>query len=253
MYFTGAVEAGNIEFGERIGYGVMKYEESSSADGTETESESTLRMFLLEVSGEYTFSKPQNFFIGVTAEWAGGSEDEETWEENGVEVQKNDLRIFGQFYDIRIGYNKSNKRFYYGLYAAGGWDSIHFERDNFISSGTEIRNEITEDFSLWRTGGGIVLGYKFGKWALAGTTAYAFYPEGEGKNSAQKEVEYDTEGERLDVKIGITREIAENLNLNFGGGYTVLDLDINETEDKVNQTDSRIQIVAGVIELTYSF
>ncbi len=246
-------EAGRVEIGERFGYGVLKYEESSSPGGQELESEATLRTFLLGLSGEYVFSGQENLFMGANTEWTWGTENKEIWDINGVEAQKNELRIFGQSYDVRLGYKNSHQGFSYKFYITGGWDGIHFERDNFILQGTTRRNEVTEDFSLWRTGGGLALGYKLGRWSLDGSAAYFFYPEGEGKNSSLRNVEYDTEGERLDAAVGMTRELIENLYVNFSVGYTLLDLEINETENIVDQTDSKMQIGVGVIKLTYSF
>jgi hypothetical protein len=244
--FAGYTEAGTFGFGEHIGYGVIGYSETSFSGGSEVESDTDLDAIIVGLSGEYSFSRPQNFFVGITTDWIWGSEDSEKWERDGTEVQTNDLRIFGQFYDLRLGYKNRIQKFYYRIYVSGGWDSIHFERDNFLTQETLIRDEVKESFRLWRTGGGVGFGYKFGRWALDGRAAYAYYPEGRVENSAG--VKFDTEGTCIDLGAGVALEIIQNLNLYIGGSYTLIELDENEPYF----IDSKIKIISGIINLTYA-
>ncbi len=246
-------EAGTLEFGERIGYGVLDYTENSSTAGSDIDSDADLRTVLFRLSVEYYFTEKEDLFFGSAAEWVWGTEDDETWDENGIEVQNNDLRIFGQNYDLRFGYRNRTQEFSYKLYALGGWDGIHFERDNFELIGTTDSNEVTEDFSLWRGGVGLNLGYQFGKWAIEGSAEYAYYLEGTGENSERRDVDYDVDGERIDLTIGISREVIENLYITAGGTYIKFDLDIDQVDDVIDQADSELEVTAGVISLTYEF
>jgi hypothetical protein len=248
IFFTSNTNAGNFGIGVHSGYGVIKYEEEPSAFGDDIESESKLDTILFGVSAEYSFNKPKNFFAGITTDWAFGLEDEERREENGIQIRTNDLKIFGQFYDIRFGYKNSLDRFYYRFYVSGGWDGLHFKRDNFMSRGISITDSVTEDFSLWRTGGGLGVGYKLGKLALDGRFAYAYYPEGTVEKNDLSQFEFDTNGTCLDTGIGIAREISKNINFYVGGSYTLLKLDEADVFP-----ESKTQIIIGVVNLTYAF
>ena len=260
--------AGNLGFGVHSGYGVIKYEEQTTALGTDLEGESKQNAFLFGVSGEYSFClkacspqvnlpRQKNFYAGITTDWAVGLENEETWKNNGAKSQTNDMRIFGQFYDFRFGYKDSVDSFYYRFYVSGGWDGLHFRRSNFVVSGTAVSGTVTEDFSLWRTGAGLGLGYKPGKWALDGRLAYSYYPRGSVKNSSYPAITFDTNGTCMDMGIGIAREITKRINFYAGVSYTLIELDesniMRNGSGQVIFPNSKTEILIGVANLTYAF
>lgn len=248
--------AGNFGFGAHTGYGVIKYEERVSKETSEVdEAKSTLNTVLFGVSGEYTFPKASNFFVGITTDWVFGLEDDETFSKNGEKVQTNDISLFGQFYDGRIGYKDNISSLSYRVYASGGWDGIHFRRKNFVKNGIPLDVDvITEDFSLWRIGGGLGLGYSLGnKWTLDGRAAYSYYFDGEVRNSNQGGLVFDTNGTCFDAGIGIMREINKNTGVYVGGSYTLIDLDESEVIDDFIFPESRTRMMVGVINLTYAF
>ncbi len=261
----GYAHAGNFGIGAHTGYGVIKYEESTSSVGN-IDSSSSLDSVIFGVSGEYSFIRPKNFFAAVVTDWAFGLEDVEKWKENSVQKQKNDISIFAQFYDLRFGYKNSIEGFYYRGYLSGGWDGFHFRRKNFVVDGkAQPTDVITEDFSLWRMGGGLGLGYKFDKWAVDSRAAYAYYFDGEVRNSAHSGLVFDTNGTCLDAGIGIIREIAPHINLYVGGSYTRIDLDEGKTSNEIIRNgneivrqitvfpDSKTQIMTGIVNVTYAF
>lgn len=258
----GNVHAGNFGIGAHSGYGVIKYEEETDALGRDNESESTLNTILLGVSGEYSFVELNNFFAGLTTDWVFGLEDDERWDRDGNKFQTNDIKIFAQFYDARFGYKNSIDNLYYRIYISGGWDGFHFKRGSFVESGLQKSGTVTEDISLWRTGGGIGVGYKFGKWALDGRAAYAYYPKGTVENSNFSRITFDTNGTCLDVGVGLARSITDKIGFYIGGSYSSIKLDESDvkrtTDSDGNIVDvvfpnSRTQITAGVVNLTYAF
>ncbi len=243
IFLAGYVDAGNFGIGVHSGYGVLKYEEQTSA----FESESTQNIILFGVSGEYSFPPRRKiFYAGITTDWALGLKDSETWRENNVEVQTNDMSVFGQFYDLRFGYKNSFNNLYYRFYMSGGWDGLHFKRDNFWG------NSVTEDISLWRTGTGIALGFKQDKWALNGRVAYSYYPEGKTEYSSLPESTFDTNGTCLDIGVGISREIAKNTSFYLGGNYTLQKLE-GSTKGQAISWESKLEILVGVFNLTFAF
>jgi hypothetical protein len=251
------VDASNFGIGVHNGYGIIKYEEQTSAFGTTLDSESTQGVILFGISGEYSFPQPKNFYIGIITDWAFGLKDDEIWKENNKQIQTNDMRVFGQFYDIRFGYKNSLEDLYYRLYISGGWDGLHFKRDNFIWRGISVPGSVTEDFSLWRVGAGMGLGYKIGKWALDGRIAYAYYPIGEVNNSSLPQFTFDTEGTCFDMGLGVVREMAKNLNFYVGGSYTLLKLDQSDIMQSGSIQavfpNSKTEIMVGVVNLMYAF
>ncbi|MBI4709627.1 MAG: hypothetical protein HY759_00695 [Nitrospirae bacterium] len=257
IFSSSASHAGNFGAGVHGGYGTLKYEESSSAFGTNVESKSSRKVVLIGVSGEYSFPKLKNFYAGITTDWASGLEGSETWRENNVQLQTNDMEVFGQFYDLRFGYKNSADNFNYRLYASGGWDGIHFKRDKFIWRGASATGRSTEDFSLWRTGLGTGLGYKINKWALDARAAYSYYPKGTVENSSYSQFEFDTDGTCLDLGIGIAREITEKINFYMGVSYTLLKLNqsdvITQGSTRAVFPDSKMEILADMVNLRYAF
>jgi len=257
LFLTKNAHAGNLGFGVHSGYGVLKYKENTSAFGTKVESESKQNVVLFGVSGEYSLPRQDNFYIALVTDWALGLEGTEKWRENNVQVQTNDMEVFGQFYDLRFGYKDTLDSFYYRFYAGGGWDGLHFKRDRFVSRGVSLSGSVTEDFSLWRTGGGIGLGFKQGKWALDGRFAYAYYPKGEVENSSLPQFTFDTNGTCTDAGLGIAYEVWEKTSLYLGGSYTLLKLDQSDImrsgSIQAVFPESETEIIAGVVNLTYSF
>jgi hypothetical protein len=275
IFFAGNVNAGNFGIGVHSGYGVIKYEEQSSAFGNKFESESTQNLVIVGVSGEYSFCltdcSPQanlpigrqvrprrkNFYVNITTDWIFGLEGVESWKENTSQIQTTDMRIFGQFYDFRFGYKNSLNNFFYSFYVSGGRDALHFRRDKFIWRGTSLTGSVTEDISLWRTGMGTGFEYKTDKWALNARLAYAYYPAGKVENSSLPQFTFDTNGAVLDTGLGIAREIAHNVSFYFGGSYTLLKLEqsdiIQSGSIQAVYPESKIEIVLGMVNLTYAF
>ncbi len=271
IILAGSYEAfgGNLGFGIHSGYGVIKYEEQAFvSSGINREAESKQNAFLFGVSGEYSFClkacSPQvnpprrkNFYAGITTDWLTGLGDRETWRDSGIQFQTNDMRVFGQFYDLRFGYKNNFDRLYYRLYVSGGWDGLHFKRNNFVELGVAKSGTVTEDFSMWRAGAGLGLGYKLGKWALDGRAAYSYYLKGSVDNSSVPDVIFDTKGTCIDMGIGIAREIAQNMKIYAGFSYTLIEL--NESDIMWSNStpfvfpDSTTEIMLGVASLTYAF
>ncbi len=251
------VEAAGFGIGVHSGYGSIIYEEETSALGNEIDSEAVLDTVLFGISAEYSFTEQGTLFTGIVTDWALGLEDSETWETDKVTTQTNELEVFGQFYDLRVGYKDTIGRLYYRIYASGGWDGIHFRRDKFVSGGTPVGGTVTEDFSLWRIGGGAAIGYRFGKWALDGRAAYAYYPDAEVKNSSLPHMKFDTSGTCLDFGLGLARELPGKMSLYLGGTYTGIRLRESDIKrDGLLQAvfpDSSTRLTAGVVNLTYAF
>lgn len=258
VFLTGTSYAGNLGFGVHSGYGVLEYKENTSAFGTKVESESKQDVVLFGVSGEYTFPRQDNFFIALVTDWALGLEGTEKWRENNVQVQTNDMEVFGEFYDLRFGYKENTlDSFYYRFYVSGGWDGLHFKRDSFVSRGVSLSGSVTEDFSLWHVGGGIGLGYKLGRWVLDGRMAYNYFPKGEVENSSLPQFTFDTNGTCTDAGLGIAYNITEKTGLYLGALYTLIKLDQSDVmrSGSVQAVfpESETEIMAGVVNLTYAF
>jgi hypothetical protein len=249
--------AGNFGMGVHAGYGVLNYEESTSALGSDLESDSSQNVILFGVSGEYTFPQMSNFYADVTTDWAVGLQDEEIWKENGIEVQTNDMKAFAQFYDFRLGYKNGSDNFYYRYYISGGWDGMHFSRNKFVIDGETSFSSVTEDISLWRVGLGAGLGYKPGKWALDGRIAYSFYPLANVENSSLPQFRFDTDGSCFDFGIGAARAINKNMGFYFGGSYTLINLNESGVEEDGSTRavfpESRTEIITAVANVTYAF
>lgn len=252
VYLIPTVFAGNFGFGTHAGYGVIKYEEQESITRPNNEATSTQNAVLLGLSGEYSFSDQGKYFTGVTADWTIGTGDKEKWTSNGTEYQTNDMKTLGQFYDVRLGYKDNINNFYYRAYVSGGWDGIHFRRRNFtVRSVGTTTGPITEDFSLWRAGGGVGLGYKLGTWMLDGKAAYGYYFNGEVENSSAPNTTWDTDGTCMDFGIGIGKEI-ENIKFNMGIIYTLIELDEDRQPAGVFP-NSTTEMLFGAVSLTYAF
>jgi len=166
------------------------------------------------------------------------------------------MSVFAQFYDFRIGYKNTMKNFYYSFYISGGWDAMRFERDRYMWRGTSLAGGV-ENIHLRRTGAGTGVGYRMGKWAVDGRFAYAWYPAVRVENSSLPGFVFDTDGTVLDTGVGLAREIYRGVNFYFGGSYSLFDL----RESDIMQRDSvravypgsRIEIIAGMLNLTFAF
>lgn len=257
ILFTNSSYAGNLGFGVHSGYGVLKYKENTSSFGTKVESESKQNVVLFGVSGEYSFPRPKNFYTGIVTDWVSGLKDEERWRENSTQIQTNDMKFFGEFYDLRFGYKNTFDNLYYRVHISGGWDGLHFKRDNFIARGVS-RSSVTtqEDFSLWRTGAGFGVGYKLGKWALDGRLMYNYYPKGDVESSLYPGITFDTNGTCFDWGLGISRQITQNMNFYTGLSYTLIKLkeDVKKSGSQVGVfPNSETEMVVGMVNLTYAF
>jgi len=263
IFIAGYAEAGNFGVGAHTGFGVIKYQEDTMLLGDEYESDTSLATVLLGVSGEYTFQRFENLFAGITTDWAFGIDNEERWDKNNIRFQTNDVRIFAQFYDGRLGYKNNFKKFNYRLYGSFGWDGIHFRRTNFIDvNGVKTDASIAEEFTLWRVGGGLSMDYRIGNLVLDGRAAYSYYFDGEVRSTNNDGIWFDTNGTCLDFGLGVIFEVADDLNFYLGGSYTRIELDESEVLSGISQSgrpiatkfpNSELQMVAGVVNLTYSF
>ncbi len=257
ILLTGQSQAGNFGVGVHGGYGVIKYEEETSAFGTDIESESTMNTMLFGISGEYSFKNLHNLFAAIVTDWTVGLDDRETWEFNDVKVQSNDINMSGQFYDARFGYKNGSETYYYRVHVSGGWDGLRFKRKDYIWRGVPITVNSTEDISLWRVGAGTGAGYKLGSWALDGRIAYSFHVKGRVENSALSDVTFKTKGTCLDGGVGAARQITDNTGFYAGISYSLFRLDESDVEQSagiaVMYPASTTQLVVGVFNLTHSF
>ncbi|NOZ67861.1 MAG: hypothetical protein GXP46_01105 [Deferribacteres bacterium] len=256
ILFTGNAAAGNFGMGVHSGYGVIKHSEQTSLSGDEYRSYSTRDMVIFGVSAEYSFSRPENFYANITTDWVAGREGTETWKRNDIRIQTTGMGVFAQFYDFRIGHKNTMNNFYYSFYVSGGWDGMRFERDRYMWRGTPLSGGV-ENIHLWRTGAGTGAGYRIGKWAVDGRLAYAWYPAVRVKNSSLPRFTFDTNGTVLDTGFGLAREIYRGVNFYFGGSYSLFDLNESDIiqKDSIQAVypGSRIEIIAGMLNLTFAF
>jgi hypothetical protein len=248
----------DMGFGVHAGYGKMKYKEKTNDLGTHDRSEANLDTILIGASAEYTLPWSEHLFIGVTTDWAWGLEDTETFKReygNGsVLKETKDLSVFGQFYDGRFGYKNNLGPVSYRIYASLGWDGVYFRRSNFKQNGVPLGTDvITEDFSLWRIGGGGAVGYSIDGWTLEARGAYSYYFDGDVRNSNLGGIWFDTNGSCIDAGIGISRRLTDRLSIYAGGSYTRIALDESEVKDHVQFPKSETYIIAGMVNLTYAF
>jgi hypothetical protein len=250
------ISAGSAGFGLHSGYGVLKFKEKENYSGTFYDSESEQKVILFGGSFEYSFhNRWRNFYTGVTTDWAMGIKDKEEWLSGNAQIQTNDIETFGQFYDLRLGYKISSGRLYYRTHISGGWDNLRFRREEVFQRGTRI-NDSTEDIRLWRVGLGTGFGYSLGKWALDGRAAYSYYPDGKTADTSISNLSFRTTGTCLDAGFGIARSITERINFYFGMSYTLQKLKGSAlviAPDKMTSWKSKMEIIVGMLNLTYVF
>lgn len=263
IFLNSFADASNFGFGIHGGYGVVTYEEETSALDVRQQSKASLTTVIFGASGEYTFPQQDHYYAGITTDFTLSAEDNEKLKENSTTARTNNISIFGQYYDLRLGYKNSLDRFYYRVYFSGGWDGIRFKRNDFIENGASVSGTVESDFSLWRAGAGTGIGYKLGDWALDGRAAYSYYFDGKVESSRYDGITFNTNGTCLDLGLGVARKITGNLNFYIGGSYTLIKLD--ESEVKRNVTvqagrkedvvfpDTETQIIVGVMNLIYAF
>jgi len=257
IFILRGVALAGLGVGVHSGYGYMNYKESTNKLGDKRDSDVTLDTIILGVSIEYSFERFRKIYTSLVTDWIFGLEDKEKWRRDHVLYQTNNLTIFGQFYDGRLGYKSEINRFYYTLYISGGWDGFHFRRTKFKINGSRDDDVITEDFSLWRVGGGMGTGYSFGQIGIESRVAYAYYFDGEVRNSSHSGLVYDTNGTCLDLGLGISYRIGQRWNIYAGWSYSLIKLDESELQrDDSFITifpNSRTEIMAGMFNLGYSF
>ncbi len=248
----------DIGLGAHAGYGKMKYKEMTNDFGTKDRSEANLDTILFGASMEYMLPGFEHLFIGATTDWVWGLETTETFKRrfaNGSELKETkDLSVFGQFYDGRLGYKNKLGPVTFRIYASFGWDGVYFRRSNFEQNGVPLSTDvITEDFSLWRVGGGAAAGYSIDGWTLEARGAYSYYFDGDVRNSNLGGIWFDTNGTCIDGGIGISHMLTERLGMYVGGSYTRIALDESEVQNNVQFPKSETYIVAGMLNLTYAF
>lgn len=251
IFFATEAEAGNFGVGVHGGYGVINFEEKENYFRDKFKSQSRHEAILFGISGEYSFQRLKDFYIGIVTDWAFGFKDRETQKQDNVQSRIADMSIFGQYYDLRFGYKNNFKSLYYRVYASSGWDGLHFERDNVIWKGTPISGS-TEDVSLWRAGLGSAFGYKLNSWILDGRAAYSYYFKGKTMDNSLPQYVFDTNGTCIDFGFGIAHEIGENMNLYLGGSYTLQRFEDHKTTEDITR-DATMEILAGMINLSYAF
>ncbi len=66
-------------------------------------------------------------------------------------------------------------------------------------------------------------------------------------------MKFDTNGTCLDMGLGIAKSVSEKVGFYAGGSYTLVKLDKSDERQGFVSPDSRMQIIVGVINLTYAF
>ncbi len=256
ILFPGNAGAGNFGMGVHSGYGVIRHSGQTSLSGDEYRSYSSQDMVIFGVSAEYSFSGPENLYANITTDWVAGREGTETWKRNDARVRTTGMRLFAQFYDFRIGCKNSMNNFYYSFYVSGGWDGMRFERDGYVWRGIPLAGGV-ENMHLWRTGAGTGAGYRAGKWAVDWRFAYAWYPAVRVQNSSLPRFAFNTNGTVLDTGLGLARQVYRDVNFYFGGSYSLFDINgsgiIQKDSIRAVYPGSRIEIIAGMLNLTFAF
>jgi hypothetical protein len=247
---TAYAHAGNLGIGIHAGYGTLEYEE-------EGRSESTQNVLFYGLSGEYTLKSNSSLFTGFVIDWGTGFDDDEQWRAGGTQMQSNDIRFFGQFYDVRFGFKGNYEDYYYRAYLAGGRDVLRFKRDGFRFTGPPLQPSGTEKIKLWRTSLGTGFGRRVGEWAFDGRIAYSLHPSGTVEYSAYPDIAFDTEGTCIDGGAGLATAITEKMGFYAGISYSLIELDESDVKmsgsEKVDFPGSTTEILVGMLNLTCAF
>lgn len=250
LLFSTASYAGNFGVGTHAGYGTLSHEEKGS-------SESDQNVLFYGVSGEYTLQSNPHLFTGFVIDWGTGFYDDEKWENKGAQSQSNDIKFFGQFYDVRFGYKNDFGDYYYRAFVAGGYDILRFKRDDFIFSGAPLQASGTETLNLLRTGIGAGFGRRIGKWALDSRIAYSLHPSGKVEYSAYPGIDFDTEGTCIDGGVGLATGITDRMSFYAGISGSLIELDESGSKQSgsalVSFPGSTTEIWVGMLNLTYAF
>lgn len=252
IFLTDTSYAENSALDVHSGYGILKFKESEDFHGDDFESNFKHGAVLLGLSGEYSFPKHDNLYAGMNADWTFGLKDEETWDKNDIRVQTNDMKVTMQFYDLKFGYKDSEGNFYYKFYVSGGWDGLRFKRDTIVWQGIPTSDSSVEDISLWKIGAGTGLGFKKENWSLDGKLSFSYYPDGETEDSSLPDTTFDTKGTRLNIDLGVTRDITKNISIYLGGNYTLQKLKGDASDTDISWK-SKLEILTGVVKIAYAF
>ncbi|GBE04486.1 hypothetical protein BMS3Abin10_00102 [bacterium BMS3Abin10] len=231
-----------------IGYGSLDYEEENS--GIEGESEHNI--LLLGISGEYSITDA--IYAGLYADWGFADDDTEEWSV----AQTNDLDVFVQYYDLRLGYKSRIDDFQWKVYISGGWDGLNVDKDNYVVNGLPLAfPAVEQDLSLWRVGGGLSARLMIDRFAVDGLFAYSRYIEGDGEISTMQNIDLDAEGNRWDGEVGVSYEIVDNLSVRLGGQYTFIDLSESDAVTGPGWFTIfprvEVQTISGNLGVNYSF
>ena len=254
-FYSSASAMENAKLIFQTGMGSLDYEESTDAFGSSIESESSSRVFLLEVLGELPVSSV--LFAGglVTAGWT--SSGDEIWWENGSLRQTNDLQIDLYNLELRLGYRfpvRENSGFSASVYVNTGYDVFSFERSNFVVLGVpQSIPTVTEEFDLLRLGAGIQAAMDVQRWSFFGEAGYGRYLDGQVNNSAFPGITLETEGNRWHVEIGVDRRLSTALSLGLALSSSMVDLQESEPVSGVVFPNSRTGINSLNLRLTKVF
>lgn len=250
LLLSSASYAGNFGAGTHTGYGTLSHEESGR-------SESSQNVLFYGVSGEYTLQSNPHLFAGFVIDWGTGFYDKERWENKGAQSQENDIRFFGQFYDVRFGYKNDYGDYYYRVFVAEGIDILRFKRDDFVFAGTPLQSSGTEKLNLWRTSLGAGFGRRIGKWALDSRITYSLHPSGRVEYSAYPGIDFETSGTCIDGGVGLATGITERMSFYAGVSGSLIELDESDVKQSglgpVSFPGSVTEIWVGMLNLTYAF
>lgn len=250
LFFSSASYAGNFGVGTHAGYGTLSHEE-------EGRSGSDQNVLFYGVSGEYTLKSAPHLFTGFVIDWGTGFYDKERWEDKGAQSQEDEIRFFGQFYDIRFGYKNDFGDYYYRVFVAEGMDILRFKRDDLIFTGAPLQSSGTEKLNLWRTSLGAGFGRRIGRWALDSRIAYSLHPSGRVRYSAYPGIDFETEGTCIDGGVGLATGITERMSFYAGVSGSLIELDESDSKQSGSETvsfpGSTTEIWVGMLNLTYAF
>ena len=229
----------------RSGYGRFGYSEKTSAFGSTVSSESESPIYLLEGVGRIDL--PRGLFLQGSLGVGRTGEDRETWRNDGVVAQTNELQVDLFTAEGRFGvrWQSEPEGRSWDLFAALGYDALTFARDDFVVNGVpQPLAEVTEDFRLPRGGLGVVLTLPRGRWSLEGEATVDWYLEARVENSALPGITFDTEGYRWDLDLRAGYQLSAAVLLGAGVSYTAIELEQSGIEAGTVFPDSSTGILA---------